>query len=139
MDGGAWQSRPGHENSGSSFQARLAADPDLHVVVQSIEEMHEPFSGEACKSVVAQRRDIRLLGAKLFCSFVLGEVFKDPINGNGQTDLGLFLVGVTEVEVPKNVPGPRSCGLFSSFLLPCLSSAPASMRPPKRPASPLAP
>jgi hypothetical protein len=28
-------------------EERFAADPDLHIVVQRIEEVHEPFSGEA--------------------------------------------------------------------------------------------
>jgi len=38
-----WHDSGRHEDSGSTPQARFAADPDLHIVTQSIEEVHEPL------------------------------------------------------------------------------------------------
>lgn len=40
-DSGNGESRPGDKDSGTPLEAWFAADPDLHVVAQSIEEMHE--------------------------------------------------------------------------------------------------
>jgi hypothetical protein len=83
------------------------ADNDFEVAAEAGEEVHEALDGEAIEAIAGEGGDFGLVDTEMAGSAGLGKVAlgENAVNGDGETDFGVFFLGVREAEIGEDVAG----------------------------------
>ncbi len=81
---------------GDNLEVAATYAHDLDVLVESRQQVHQAFDGEARQLVVTKRRDLRLRDSQHLGCVGLGELplFQHLIQRMGEAQLGLALDGI---------------------------------------------
>ncbi len=79
----------------------LATNHDLDIPPESVQETQQSFQRETCKTIICQRRDLRLPHLEKSCGFVLPEpsILQGTVNYSSKIYLDLrFRAGLPDVQ-----------------------------------------
>jgi hypothetical protein len=107
-------------DTGGFFGAGIGtgADDDFEVAAEAREEVHEALYGETIEAIAGECGDFGLVDAEMAGSAGLGKAAlgEDAVDGDGETDFGVFFLGVGEAEIGEDVAGAFEDGGFSGVL-----------------------
>src|SRR4051794_10947488 len=94
-----------HADPRRGTRARLGANDDFDILIQRVEQRHQPLHRKTLDLVVAQRRDLGLVEAepRRGCGLRKLLLIQDRIERVSKPELGLPLVGVREAQVREHI------------------------------------
>lgn len=101
----AGASRGGDEDAGGFARARFGADDDFDVAVESGEEIHQTFDGEAFEAVIGKRGNFRLIDFEAARGCGLRDVLpcEYAVDGDSETYLRALFLRTGNTKIGKDV------------------------------------